>query len=222
MKLRNSEVILRYYKYNLCSERMWRTWVVKVMLWADVSDRARCQVNVFITAVSLCIHLVSPVIAAPSDRHAAHKYQPGLPADRVLWAVRPWFQLHEDWHQSEEWRGLPVQGGHAEGHGKWKQTINALHRGSHTAWWDGDYGIHFPVGSAVFEYLSWFILDRKRCGTQLVRHSPGQAGVWLCLHGAQSWCVSSLTCLSQQRVRQVVLFTFIKSRSGRLLLPPPF
>lgn len=111
------------------------------------SGCACCRVNVFDTPVSWCIHLVSPVKAAPSDWHTAHKYQPGLPADRVFWAVRPWFQLHEDWHQSEEWRGLPVQRGHVEGHGKWKQTINALHRRSNTAWWDGDYGINFPVRS---------------------------------------------------------------------------
>lgn len=130
------EVLAWYNKHNLYTKSMQKKWVKSNLTWcswADVLGHALHQVNVFYKKCSWCIHLVPHVQAAPSDRHTAHKHQSGLLADWVLWAVRPRFQLHEDWHQGEEWRGLPVQGGDAQGHGKWEQAVDALHRGSDPA-----------------------------------------------------------------------------------------
>lgn len=73
------------------------------------------------------------VTVAPSDRHAALQHQPGLPPHRVLRAVRPRLQLHEDGYPGEERRRLPVQGRDAEEHGQRQQAVYGLHRGPHPA-----------------------------------------------------------------------------------------
>lgn len=55
----------------------------------------------------------------------------------------------------------------------------------------------------IKSWLKCINFDRERRGQEFIWSPEGQAGVWLCLHGAESWSFSSCTCLPQQRVWQV-------------------